>query len=259
VNDATLKINWAEDHIEQLNSDLRTFLKGDPYKISSKRNLDTQEIVYYLAEKRDVPPDIRLLAGDIFQNLRTALDYAVCTIIRSRNGSINGNIGFPIFDDEPVTPKDQARFLGKIKGAGDAAIDYIRAVKPYKTGNEVLWRLHRLNIIDKHRLLLTTGLAMHEFNISQHMRATRTNLDRPIFGSPDMWVAPRGKLILHNVGDDLVIDPATSKVNEDIQFKFTVALNESGVVEGEPLIQVARQAMDWVNGVTLDLSHYIVK
>jgi hypothetical protein len=38
----------------------------------------------------------------------------------------------------------------------DAAIERIERLKPYKGGNDPLWRIHELDNIDKHRTLLTT-------------------------------------------------------------------------------------------------------
>ena len=41
-----------------------------------------------------------------------------------------------------------------MEGMRKQAID---AVKPYKGGNDSLWRLHQLNLADKHRFLITVG------------------------------------------------------------------------------------------------------
>ena len=255
MDDATLKVDWAETHIEELDSSLNAFLETSPYKVLPKRDPKSKEIRYYLAEKRDVPSEIRLLTGDILQNLRTALDYAVCALVENNGGRITGGTGFPVFDESPSTPEDEARLLGKMKGARDEVIDYVRAVKPYKTTNYAIWRLHRLNIIDKHRLLLTAGLAMTEINLGQHMRATRA--PDPLRFTDDMWVAPRNFLVLHNVGDDLFADPHTVEVNENIELKFAVALDEPQVGPAEPVIQIVRQSLDWVTGIVCDLAVYL--
>jgi hypothetical protein len=45
-----------------------------------------------------------------------------------------------------------------------AAIAAIDAVQPYGGRNDVLWHLHELNNIDKHRLILTVGSALHSFD-----------------------------------------------------------------------------------------------
>jgi hypothetical protein len=62
--------------------------------------------------------------------------------------------GFPIVED-PTEYK--ALSAGKVKGMNQTAIDKIEALKPYKGGNDALWKIHRLNITDKHQLLLAVG------------------------------------------------------------------------------------------------------
>jgi hypothetical protein len=35
----------------------------------------------------------------------------------------------------------------------------IRSIQPYETGDKTLWHIHKLDIVDKHRLLITASLA----------------------------------------------------------------------------------------------------
>src|SRR5258705_31662 len=53
----------------------------------------------------------------------------------------------------------KANSKAKIKGVNQAGVAIFDATKPYKGGDDRLWALHRLNNIDKHRLLLTAGCA----------------------------------------------------------------------------------------------------
>src|SRR5438132_5583994 len=46
-----------------------------------------------------------------------------------------------------------------------AAID---ALRPYKGGNDVLWQLHELNNVDKHRLILTVGSALRSTDLGDY-------------------------------------------------------------------------------------------
>ena len=50
------------------------------------------------------------------------------------------------------------------------AIDAIRALEPYKGGKgENLWVLHRLNNIDKHRLIVTVGSSFQSVDVGTIM------------------------------------------------------------------------------------------
>jgi hypothetical protein len=53
------------------------------------------------------------------------------------------------------------------------AIAKIDAIRPYKTGNDVLWMRHKLNNIDKHRLLLAVGSRYGGTDVVSHMRQSR--------------------------------------------------------------------------------------
>ncbi len=45
----------------------------------------------------------------------------------------------------------------KLMGMRPAAVRAIDELKPYKGGNDQLWRIHELDIIDKHHALFTVG------------------------------------------------------------------------------------------------------
>ena len=46
-----------------------------------------------------------------------------------------------------------------MNGISDDAVTIIQSIRPYKEGNLLLWQLHRLDIFDKHRLLIFVGSA----------------------------------------------------------------------------------------------------
>ncbi len=245
--DFHLKIEWAYKHIEDLHSGLDAFIATSPYVVSEKRNPDTGEHIYYAAKVTAVPPKILLIAGDILQNIRSSLDYLTNALVRANGGSPDEFTGFPIFKNIPTTTEQKAAFARKVKGMRQEAVDVIEQTNPYKGGNAHLWRLHDLNIRDKHRLLLTAGAVVWQFNVGQHLRATdrATGL---LDNATDWWVG-RTQALLMKEGQHLLTDPPDAKVNKDIQFTFQVALNEPGVCEGEPLIMVVRQSLNLVRGL----------
>jgi hypothetical protein len=61
---------------------------------------------------------------------------------------------FPIAKDLNAYESSKA---GKVKGMRPEAVKAIDALSPYKGGNDPLWRIHELDIIDKHRALFTVG------------------------------------------------------------------------------------------------------
>jgi hypothetical protein len=164
ITNIRAKIERADEHIHEFESELLAFKKTDPYKIGTKHDPQTRRLIYYITKADDVPARLSLIAGDALQNLRTALDYLAWQLVPASKRS--AQTAFPISDD---ATKYEAEKTRKIKGMAKAAVDAIDATKPYKGGNDTLWRLHRLNNIDKHRLVITVGAAFRSFNIGQHL------------------------------------------------------------------------------------------
>lgn len=100
--------------------------------------------------------EIALLAGDIIHNLRSVLDHLAWELADPMSRSERTD--FPIL--EVAREHDGTRLPAAIKGVHDHRIQKIvEAVQPYNRPNpseNFLWLLDQFDIIDKHRLLLTT-------------------------------------------------------------------------------------------------------
>ncbi|HEV1993428.1 MAG TPA: hypothetical protein VGR03_03760 [Candidatus Acidoferrum sp.] len=249
-----LKIRWANKHIENLKASLDA-VESHPYPVTVKRDPKTRERVYYATKVPDISSEFALSAGDILHNLRSALDHLACGLVRANGGTITNSTEFPIIEYAPRTDRDKARLAGKIEGIRQEAKDYILSIQPYRQGNaaSALGRLHKLNIRDKHRLLLTFATAMTKFNIGQHWRATRVGTGQGYI--PDHWVMSMVPLL--EEGQKLLVDPPNAKVNENPDVRLQIMVNEIGVCEGEPLIQVLKTSLYWVQGITADCERFL--
>ncbi len=243
VDPIRLKIERADKHIGDLNIVLRAFIDSRPYTVGTKNDPQTRRLIYYVVKAKPIPTEAALIAGDILQNLRTALDYLVCALVRA-NGKSDKMSAFPITDEEPVSKQQKARFDAKIEGVRDEAKKIIRRIKPYKGGDDILWSLHALNNREKHRLLFTVGAAFNSFNIGAHASAIMQEHVAKTWGIHvpriSLWAAPTDRMFPLKAGDELFIDAPDAKPNKDINFTFDIALDEPGVIAGEPLLVVIR-------------------
>ena len=163
------KTERAKEHLRNLQGEVSAFLATKPYKVGFKRDPDTRKTVYFVAGVAATPVTLPLIAGDVLQNLRSALDHLAYRLEVVGLGSDPPDpryIAYPICD---VEAEYLALRNGRIKSARPDAISAIDATKPYRGGNDVLWRLHKLNIIDKHRLLLTVGSAFRAVDLGAEM------------------------------------------------------------------------------------------
>lgn len=112
-------------------------------------------------------------------------------------------------------------------------------------GSDTLWKLHKLNNVDKHRVLITAGSAFQSVNIGPHLgremqkQLASTPLASKLSELPplDLFLRTADRLFPLKQGDELFIDAPEAVSDEKLQFRFEVVFGEQGVVFGEPIIE----------------------
>jgi hypothetical protein len=200
-------------------------------------------LIYFVSRADEVPLTIAVVAGEVLQNLRSALDHlAYQLVLVGAGGPVPlRHVYFPIADS---SQKYQEIKNNHLRGVRDEAMRAIDAVKPYRGGTDALWRLHKLNNIDKHRLLLMVGSAFRSLDLGAHMQ----RLFEKAFPNagpgkeiqlPPLFLRPADRMFPLKLGDQLFIDGPDAEPNEKMEFKFEVAFQEpeADVLHGEPLIE----------------------
>lgn len=156
VDSAILKIDRATEHINELNV---LFNKTRPFTYALETNTKTGQRSTFARRNEAVVNRAALICGDIVHNLRSALDHAYWDIVSPLATTENERklLQFPFCEAE-------ARLDDTIKKrlANRVSPTFYQALldlKPYGEpgGNEFLSLLHKLDIIDKHKLLIPTG------------------------------------------------------------------------------------------------------
>ncbi len=252
------KISRAKEHLGALQESVQAFLATKPYKVATRKDVSAKKLIYYLSDVRQPDPEIALMAGEVIQDLRSALDYLAYQLVVAGLGSAPTNpryIYYPIADSETQYLAARDR---KVKGMSKAAIAGIDATKPYKGGNEVLWRISELNNVDKHRLLITVGSAFQSVDVGSHMSAMMTK-QFPDFPMPELslFLRPADRLFPLNPGVELLIDSIDNEVNEKMQFRFNVAFGEAGVMDGEPMAETIQEMIVEVERIVLSFEKHV--
>jgi hypothetical protein len=158
INAILPKADRAKKHIEELKTALFAFHNGAkrPCALSAQDYTASGKTLYEVTFVADIPVEIPLLIGDALQNLRTSLDYLAWEWVLATAGTPTKRTSFPITESAQKYLSDSP---GKVAGMRQEVIDKIATYKPYKGGNEALWRLHALNNGDKHRLLIAVASA----------------------------------------------------------------------------------------------------
>jgi len=90
-----LKADWADKHIRDLGNALRAFHQKQPNFIGSEMNPETGEKRFYVTAIPEIPPEIRLITGDVITG-----DPGVLSLVTQTNFAVPTEplkIGDPIF------------------------------------------------------------------------------------------------------------------------------------------------------------------
>ncbi len=242
INALTAKLERAEEHIFDLQNRWDTFVNEGSYPVESKDDPNTGERTYYLGSVAPIPADIPLIAGDAVHNIRSTLDHLahhLATIGRGKPGPFD-DVWFPIRESATKYQTSGAR---EVKAFRDDAIKAIDAVEPYGGGQrEMLWHLHRLDITDKHRLLLTVGSQSRFHSMSPaEIAKIRYQFTKVLEGiteanDPRMFLKSSAVVTFPlETGSILAILPKL-EVQENMHFPIQVAFGEPDAIMGDPVV-----------------------
>ncbi len=147
---ARLKLEWAKKHIGDLEQEILLFKGKEPYIVFPDDETETGDLVYRFQQLFPIPETISLLVGDGVHNLRSALDH-VAYVVAEKYGLAGNEVYFPI-------ASGRKGFEAKARSvcpAGSSEDALLQALMPYNGGNDYFWFLHRLDIHDKHKLLIS--------------------------------------------------------------------------------------------------------
>jgi len=245
-----IKIERAKEHITNLKNALHIFFDSKPYAVSTKRDQQTRRLIYFVDRVQPTPTSFSTITGDAIQNLRSALDQlAYQLFLVGTNGTMDGrHVYFPI--DRGAT--EYVRNLPRrTQGMRQDAINTLNTIEPYKGGKgHGLWVVHELNIIDKHRLLVTVSSSFRSFNVGAHMRGLMRKTD-PSLQVPDLYLKPLDNIFPLKEGKELFKDAVDAEVNREIDFRFDIVLSEPGVIEGAALLDTLNGFSDLVSKTVL--------
>lgn len=159
-----VKTEWAKKHLRDLAAESLA-LEQTAVLTRDEKGVPAHPIAVLWANVPTVPTisfNAVCLAGDVIHNLRAALDHLAQQLALAHTPTLTEKelrlVEFPIAETSAKYKQSKA---GKVKGIHPDAIKGIDLLKPYGDGDgefsTLLWRLHDLDIIDKHRTLFTFG------------------------------------------------------------------------------------------------------
>lgn len=238
LDGAWSKLDRARHHFDTLHSRIACLFAPEEHDAtgSHEYNPERQELIVKLPKATPVDPTFPLIVGDCIHNTRSALDHLVfqLAILNRASGAAAEKTAFPIC----LTPE---KFRDATKGKvapfiSGTALTEIEKLQPYATGNagadDVIWALHQLDIIDKHRLLLVTVSKFRPTSFSITV-PSREHFTREM--TPGHWkTSVDGAEIMRFDLSKAIKQPG--KVNVQVQTASTVLIEDTGqVCDGLPV------------------------
>lgn len=252
-----LKVQRADKHLADLEASGRRFQRAKPNSVTIATDPETGDRVWVVHIHEGPPPTHAVIAGDVVHTLRTALDHMMCALVEANGGTVTKATEFPIFES---ARSYEVRAAEKVQGARQEAIDAIGILRPYRGGNDGFWKIHKLDIIDKHRSLLAVVGSYEELIVDPARKLVDTAPPGalPEGLSAPIRLTPKRRCPL-NDGDVLFRVPAASftKSDHETKFRLNIAFNEPGVVECEPMFPALSQLYGLTKGTIETLSAFL--
>jgi hypothetical protein len=180
-----------------------------------------------------LPFDAVTIAGDVIHNIRAALDHLArqlvfvgmeCAPVIPLSERELRQIEFPIAENPEKYESGKAAKTRRMLPEAIQAIDHL---KPYKGGNDALWRVHELDNIDKHRTLFTVG---HDFLFTADWLpgAYLMKADNPLFSGIE------------------------TPVEQNIQLEIEEAFGQSPIAQANALLPTLHELVDFVANLVID-------
>lgn len=157
------KLDRAAEHIKTLNEIVRKWYDTKPLRVIPKQ-FNSNDMTYtFRVEYAPIPLSFGIIAGDIFHNLRSALDHLVWQLALLTTSAPFDRTAFPIcINDNGESRRHIKRLLQHVT---DDARQVIDSLQPYHTGDveeaktHALWFIDQMSNFDKHRIItVSSGL-----------------------------------------------------------------------------------------------------
>jgi len=221
-----LKVKRANYHMIELEAILRRYIRANAKAMRGKINKSTKEYlpVDFVTQLPEHTPTV---IGDIVHNLRVSLDHAYWILVEANGGEFSNRVKFHFGSDRPSVE-------GSINGQAKSTLPHqdvidfiINDMQPYRGGALHLYDLHRLDITDKHHLLLPTN---REFRFEAGAKIS-------FAGSPGGIIGEDGaRLILSNPSEAMFAGYGPIKYTGNIQ-KAIIVLFGEGSLHNRPVLE----------------------
>jgi hypothetical protein len=221
------RISSARRHIANLLSAESTFFSNDAFAWASEQapngNWHTK-----IKLVRNMPEDISHCAWDTAQNLRAALDLAVCATATIAGAT---NLKHTYFHFASSKEEWEKSVKGRTKAAPPYAVEVMRTFEPWGGGNEALYSLNLLAVTDKHQMVTPVCLQNNSILMNNFSYSGRG----PVKIGVTNWDIEKREIVVIETGEAVPIPL------EGYRFTSFLAYSGEGHIYGKPIVALLNQ------------------
>lgn len=190
------------------------------------------------------------ILGDAIHNLRSALDHAYCALVISNGNTINNRTSFPFYPNKDKSLEHLYK-NGKLRddSPSDNAINFILdEIRPFRDDGSDLYQLHKLDIDDKHKVLVGTLAYVHEahYEIMDNQGKSLANIYGPTIIVPHEF---------QNSGPISLEPGQWLKLHDNPKEVFDIRFDR-GTFEGESVVSKINEVYDITKKAIDNLSKF---
>lgn len=236
-----LKIKRSKEHIRDLEAKIKAFIDSEPYRCVTEPDPNAPNYLFHKIKLvKPLPRSLAVIAGEVVNALREALDGCGYTIAVLSGKADAQYCAFPFAGS---CAEFERSSHGRCKDLPKEIFALFRGFKPYKGGNNLLWALNQISIVNKHRTILNSVVIGLERMGQIHVDGARVGA--PFYFQPlilSSWdrVKQEVTFAITNLG---------LTVKRDIT--FFVAFDEIEIVGGKEAVPVLYELVREVEGILL--------
>jgi len=161
--EAQANIDWPVSHFDSLQVRLGAWMHDNIHVVIKDQPAESPNDVMVALVKEPLPLILNVEVGAYLHCLRTALDILATALCRRHGAGREDEAYFPIARDDAAFAAGTYKGHKFIQRLPDEVRDRIKSLKPYRGGDPYLWALHHLDLVRKHRQLLTVAISPKSF------------------------------------------------------------------------------------------------
>jgi hypothetical protein len=244
-----LKLDRAKQHVDDLEAEIVAFHRTNPYPLVTEDDPQTgKRMVKIGSDPAPIPNAVPLILGDAVHTIRSSLDYFAYAAVPTPSPQTM----FPIVRGSRVPRPAELQSLvgGKVQGASKQLRKALCDLQPYLGGNgEYVWLVNHLDVIDKHRLLVTIGIAYRSFGFDAAVMLRGTSERTKNLAPFPVFIKPAERYPVEAGTPLFGADSEFFEKDPDLKFAFEVAFGEPQILVGEPVVPTLRRLLDEVDGL----------